>query len=105
MWWVVIHKIHYTSRDLQLLAKALRASHGPSVEHQHGPEGVGKGRSQGRSDTEIELDAHINIASQLDDLGKVNRLLGRFLKIGDGEDLETGVVDLGSVSAESRAMD
>lgn len=45
-------------------------------------------------DTEGELDADINVARHLDDLGKLNRLLGRGLEVIDGEDFETGFVDL-----------
>lgn len=45
-------------------------------------------------DTERELDSNIDVASQLDDLGELDRLLSGVLEILNGEDLKTRVVDL-----------
>lgn len=44
--------------------------------------------------TQSELDTNINITSQLDDLGELDRLLGGALQVLDAEDLETRVVNL-----------
>lgn len=45
-------------------------------------------------DTKSELNTDIDLASQLDDLGELNRLLGSALEILNGEDLEARVVEL-----------
>jgi len=44
--------------------------------------------------TKGELDADVDVAGHLDDLGELHRLLGGSLQIVDGEDLEAGVVEL-----------
>lgn len=44
--------------------------------------------------TQSELDTDINITSQLDDLGELDRLLGGALQVLDTEDLEARVVNL-----------
>lgn len=51
--------------------------------------------------TKSELDANIDVAGHLNDLGELHRLLGGGLQVIDGEDLEAGVVELGSVLAVS----
>jgi hypothetical protein len=45
-------------------------------------------------DTESKFDAHINIASHLDDLGELDGLFGGALEVFDTEDFEVGVVKL-----------
>lgn len=44
--------------------------------------------------TQSELNTDINIASKLDDLGELDRLLGGALEVLDTEDLETRVINL-----------
>lgn len=44
--------------------------------------------------TKGELDADVDVAGHLDDLGELHRLLGGSLQVIDGEDLEAGVVEL-----------
>ena len=51
--------------------------------------------------TKSEFDTDIDVARHLDDLRELHRLLGGGLQVIDGEDLEAGVVELGSVLAES----
>jgi hypothetical protein len=48
----------------------------------------------GGSDTKRKLHADVNLARHLDNLGEIHDLLGSFLQICDGEDLEAGIVDL-----------
>lgn len=47
-----------------------------------------------RLDAEGELNTDVNLASHLDNLRELNRLLGSVLEVLNGEDLETRVVDL-----------
>lgn len=47
-----------------------------------------------RLDTEGELDADVDLAGHLDDLGELDGLLGGVLEVFDGEDLQAGLVDL-----------
>lgn len=56
---------------------------------------------RGSLNTEGELDANVDVAGHLDDLGELHRLLGGGLQVVDGEDLEAGVVELGQVSVRS----
>lgn len=44
--------------------------------------------------TEGELDADVNVARLLYELGELHRFLGRGLEVVDGEDFEAGFVDL-----------
>lgn len=52
--------------------------------------------------TKSELDANVDVARHLDDLGELHRLLGGGLQVIDGEDLEAGVVELDGVLAVSK---
>lgn len=45
-------------------------------------------------DTKSELDADVDVAGHLDDLGELDGLLSGVLEILDGEDLKAGLVDL-----------
>jgi hypothetical protein len=45
-------------------------------------------------DTKGEFDTNVDVACHLDHLGELNRLLRGSLEVVDGEDLETGLVDL-----------
>lgn len=45
-------------------------------------------------DAEGELDANVDLAGHLDDLGELDGLLGGVLEVLDGEDLQAGLVDL-----------
>lgn len=47
-----------------------------------------------RLNAEGELNTDVNLASHLDNLRELNRLLGSVLEVLNGEDLETRVVDL-----------
>ena len=49
-------------------------------------------------DAESELDADVDLAGHLDDLGELDGLLGGVLEVLDGEDLQAGLVDLGKAS-------
>lgn len=47
-------------------------------------------------DAEGELNTDVDLAGHLDDLGELDGLLGSALEVLDGEDLESGLVDLES---------
>ena len=48
----------------------------------------------GALDTEREFNTDVDVAGDLDELGELNGLLGGVLEVVDGENLETGFVDL-----------
>ena len=45
-------------------------------------------------DAQGELNANVNFTIHLDDLRELNRLFGGDLQVIDGENLQTGLVDL-----------
>lgn len=51
-------------------------------------------RSERCLDSKGELDADVDLAGHLDDLGELDGLFGGVLEVLDGEDLQAGLVDL-----------
>lgn len=54
-------------------------------------------RSESCLDSKGELDADVDLAGHLNDLGELDGLLGGVLEVLDGEDLQAGLVDLGGI--------
>lgn len=57
-----------------------------------------------RLDAKCELDTNVDISCHLDDLGELASLLCCALEVIDGENLESGLLDLNNVSNESVAV-
>lgn len=51
-------------------------------------------RSESCLDSKGELDADVDLAGHLDDLGELDGLFGSALEVLNGEDLQAGLVDL-----------
>lgn len=65
-------------------------------QHQHNPDYISCLKAG--SNTQVELHPNVNIARHLHDLGEIYRLLCCLLQVCDREDLETGLVDLETIS-------